>query len=567
MRMTKRRLEYIRLQGTQKFDQVKQDWIDCGNWALPHRTKYLNQQVEGARANRHIVDQSHALALRSYVAGFMEGNTSAQRPWFRQGHQDEDRANFHKNAEWLEIFTRRCLFALARSNFYHEAGAFYYDYGVYNTGAHYIEELESGLFFHTLVPGSYKVINGPRMDAKILIREFRLNVRALVEEYGLRDPNTGNYNWNVFSDHVRNMWDQSDYNQMVDVVHIIMENEDFDPNEPISGTNRPWVQFHYESGTSSGQYYGGEGVMWSDFSGDEDPRMLRKSYNKRKPFIVGKSQSSNNFEYGETGPTLDCLGMIKSLNKKAIAKDMALEKILEPTLQGPMNVKKSYLTHQPRGYIPLDSTALAQGGLKPINQIGQGFEVLLQDVSDLRRMVDKFYYADFLMFLSQNPKTRTAAEVNAVVSEQQIVIGPNLQSLNFTYNTKVVDFIGDYVLDTDPYLPPPPEDLQGQFLRTEFISVFAQAQKAADLPSVERYMAMIAQVGQINPSIFQKVNLDKLADLYENRLYLPSGINRPQKEVDAMREQAQAMAQQQQMLQETLPAVAGAAKDLKPPGM
>ena len=74
---------------------------------------------------------------------------------------------------------------------------------------------------------------------------------------------------------------------------------------------------------------------------------------------------------------------------------------------------------------------------------------------------------------------------------------------------------------------------------------------------------MIANVGQINPKIWDKANLDKLADLYEDRLFLPAGLNNPQAKVDAMRQQALAQQQRQRMLQETLPAVAGAAKDLK----
>jgi hypothetical protein len=103
----------------------------------------------------------------------------------------------------------------------------------------------------------------------------------------------------------------------------------------------------------------------------------------------------------------------------------------------------------------------------------------------------------YLLYLTNNPKTRTAAETNAIVEEQQRVIGPNLQSLNFTYNIPVLEWVMDYVLYEDPYLQSPPEDLIGQSMKPEFISVFAQAQKAADLPSIDRYLGMISNVGQL----------------------------------------------------------------------
>jgi hypothetical protein len=110
-------------------------------------------------------------------------------------------------------------------------------------------------------------------------------------------------------------------------------------------------------------------------------------------------------------------------------------------------------------------------------------------------------------------------------------------------------------------LPPPPEGLQGTFLRPEFTSVFAQAQRAADLPQVERYIAAMMEVGSLDPRVFDKVNLDRLADLYEDRLYLPHGLNRPQEQVERMRQQAQAQQARQQQL-EAAAQTAKAAKDL-----
>ncbi len=128
----------------------------------------------------------------------------------------------------------------------------------------------------------------------------------------------------------------------------------------------------------------------------------------------------------------------------------------------------------------------------------------------------------------------------------------------------IVEFVADYVLFDDPFMQqwPMPQALAGTSLRPEFISVFAQAQRAADLPSVERYMQMVETVGQLNPKVWDKANLDKLCDIYEDRLFLPAGLNNPQAKVDALRQQAQMQQQRQQAMEQTIPAMAGAAKDL-----
>lgn len=240
--------------------------------------------------------------------------------------------------------------------------------------------------------------------------------------------------------------------------------------------------------------------------------------------------------------------------------------MLRPPVQGPANLRKSYITTAANSYVPIDPTSYAQGkgnALRSIFEINPAIPQLVNDVEDLRQQVNKLYYADYLLYLTQNPKTRTAEETRAVVQEQQLVIGPNLQSLNATYNIPIIENVADYVLFDDPYMKqfPMPDALGGQFLRPEFISVFAQAQRAADLPAINQYMEMVERVGQINPAIFDKANLDKLADLYEDRLFLPAGLNRPQDEVDAKREAAQVAQQRQQALTETLPAVAKAMKD------
>ena len=562
MSVTKQQCEFIRSQAKRKFDLVRSTWCDLLRWAMPYKARWILSQTPGERKNQHIVDPTHILALRSSVAGFLEGNTSTTRPWYRMGTRDQERNENYENKAWLQHLTGRTLNFLGSSNFYHQAGNFYYDYHVVNTGAHYVEEMDGARFhFHTLIPGSYFVLNDSYGVACILVREFCLNVKSVVDKYGKKNRD-GKVDWSNISYGVKKMYDDGNYSHMIEIVHLIMENPDYDFRKPEDPFNRKWLELEYEVGNSRNGGNNEDGNAFLELSTDKGKDVfLRRHTTKRKPFIVGKS--SEDFEYGEKGATIDALGLIKSLNKKAISKDVAIEQILHPALQGPASLRKSYVSHGPNTFVPLDSRSMnAKQKLEPIFQVNPAIGTLLQDQEDMRQMVDKLYYADFLLYLSKNPKTRTAAETNAIVEEQQRVIGPNLQSLNWTYNVPVLEWVTDYVLDEDPYLQPAPEGLLGQSLKPEFVSVFAQAQRAADLPSIDRYIQMIAQVGTIDPRILQKANTDKLADLYEDRLYLPTGLNNPQAKVDQLREQAAREQQRQQALQETIPAMAGAAKDM-----
>lgn len=560
---SKQHCEYLRQQAKSKFDLVRGTWCDLLRWGMPYKSNWILSQTQGQRKNNHIVDPTHILALRSCVAGFSEGNTSTTRPWARIGSRDSDKNENSDNKAWLQHLTLRVMNHLSASNFYNAAGSFYCDYHVVNTGAHYFEELpEGGFHVHTLIPGAYYVLDNSRGVAVILIREFNLNVKAVVDTYGVKNKD-GKVQWDNISEGVKKMYLEGTYNEMVEIVHIVQENPDFDIRNPNGPMNRQWLELTYETGGTgrNGNSYADGNAFAEIFTDKGKEVFLKKSTTKRKPFVVGKS--TEDFEYGEKGPMLDSLGIVKSLNKKAVGQDQALEQMLAPALQGPASLRKSYVSHAPNTFVPLDARSMgAKQKLEPIFQINPAIGAMLQNIGDLRQIVDKIFYADFLLYLSRNPKTRTAAETNAIVDEQQRIVGPSLQSLNTTYNVPVLEWVTDYVLFEDPYLEPAPESLQGESLKPELVSVFASAQKAADLPAIDRYVAMIANVAQIDPRILQKVNTDKLADLYEDRLYLPAGLNNPQNKVDAMREQAQMKAEQQRAMQETIPAMAGAAKDI-----
>lgn len=549
---TRRDFEVLRKDAKQRFEEVKADWTDKLLWTLPARARHLLGTDQEKITGYHIFDGSHVLAHRSFVAGFLEGNTSASRPWLRYAHPDPDRNRFTPNREYLDAATRRALSHLSTSNFYHEAAQFYYDFGAVDTGCHIIKRRGSGVWFHTLYPGSYFVINNAFNEPEILIREFTLHSIALVKRYGKKK--NGDWDWSPFSSKVKEMFDRSDTTQKIECVEIYFRNKDFNSNEPVGGTNRQWMSVVYETGVYTANGFNAHIIEPSE----KEFKTLEVGYSRRKPFVVGKAQGEL---YGERGPTTDAIGLIRSLNKKAISKDIALEKILDPTTQGPAGLRKSYLTTQARGFVPLDATALAQGGMKTVYDINPAIVALSADVEDMRRQVEKFYYADFLLFLSNNPKTRTATEAQAVINEQQSVIGPNLQSLNWSYNMPISEYMLDFVITEDPYMPPPPEDLQGEWINTEFVSVFAQVQKAFDLPQINQYVNQWMGLAQLNPQAWNHINLQKLADIYEDRYQLPAGLNNPKSAVEALMKQAQEQMMRQQMI-EAMPQAAAASKNV-----
>lgn len=549
----RRDFETIRQDAKNIFQDYESDWIEQLLWTTPARAKWLVNRSSDAPYGYPIADTTHILAHRSFVAGFLEGNTSASRPWIRYAHPDPERNRFTPVREWLDLAGHRAQSVLSNSNFYNQAGQFYYDYGAVNTGCHIIKKMGDRIHVYTLLPGSYFVVNNALNEPDMLVREFSLNALALVKRYGKKV--NGEWDWSMFSSRIKHLYEKSDTTVMIELVEIFCRNKDYKTDQPIGGKNREWTNVTYETGVQNGT-----GFSQHNMYGDplDCNKYLEVGYSRRKPFIVGKSQGDA--PYGDKGPTSDAIGLIRSLNKKAISKDIAIEKMLDPTTWGPAHVRKNYLTTQARKYIPLDATAMAQGGLRQLYEMNPAIGALTSDVMDMRQQVDRLYYADFLLYLSSNPKTRTAEEVREIVTEKQSVIGPNLQSLNWSYNMPIAEWVLDFVIHEDPYLPPPPVELEGEYINTEFTSVFASVQRAFDLPQINQYVDRWLGIAQLNPQAWNNINLDTLAKTYEDRYYLPAGLNNSKSMVEALKKQAQQAQMRQQMI-EAIPAAAQASKN------
>jgi hypothetical protein len=103
--------------------------------------------------------------------------------------------------------------------------------------------------------------------------------------------------------------------------------------------------------------------------------------------------------------------------------------------------------------------------------------------------------------------------------------------------------------------------MQGMDLSVEFVSVFAQAQRAVATNSVDRFLVNLGQVAQFKPEVLDKFDSDKWADEYADMLGVNPALVVPTDkaaELRAQRAQAQAQAQQAEQMDQ----MAGAAQKM-----
>jgi hypothetical protein len=189
---------------------------------------------------------------------------------------------------------------------------------------------------------------------------------------------------------------------------------------------------------------------------------------------------------------------------------------------------------------------------------------LLGDIVDVRGRLNKCYYADLFLMISQDNRRTpaTATEIAERHEEKLLMLGPVLERLHNELLSPKIDIAFSRIIEAG-ILPPPPPELQGIDLKVEFVSTLAQAQKMIGLGSLDRFLGTVAQVSaqSQDPSVWDKVNKDEVVDRYSDMLGVdPSIIVADDKVVFIRNERAQAQAAASQAAM--MPAAAGAAKDL-----
>ncbi len=95
-------------------------------------------------------------------------------------------------------------------------------------------------------------------------------------------------------------------------------------------------------------------------------------------------------------------------------------------------------------------------------------------------------------------------------------------------------------------MPPAPEELEGQELEIDFISMLAQAQKAVSTGAIERFAGFVGNWAGLDPTVLDKVDRDEGVDQYAEMLGIPPGMVRGDDEVESIRAQRQQELQRQQ---------------------
>lgn len=492
-------------------------WRELSDFILPRAGRFLTSETNrGSRRNDKIIDSTATRAARTLAAGMMSGITSPARPWFRLRTATPALMADVSVKAWLYDVERRMRDVFDASNIYNVLQSLYAEVGVFGTAACFIlEDEESVIRAVPLTIGEYGLAQSARLTVDTLTRTMNLTISQVVEMFG----------YDAVSDQVQSLWDQSKFDEWVEVAHLIEPNRMAD--DTVMLTDKPFRSVYWE------------------VAGPSD-RVLRVSGFDSFPVLAPRWDVTGTDIYGRS-PGMDALGDVKQLQIQERRKAQAIDKKITPPMKASTQLRNKQASLLPGGVTYVDSVAGAVG-FEPVYEVRLSIAELSADMEETRQRVWSAFYADlFLMISGSSRRNITAREIDERHEEKLLGLGPVLERLNDELLSPLIDRTFEIML-RQGLVPEPPEALSGKALQVDFTSVLAQAQKAIATQSIERFTGFVGTLAAVNPDILEKVDFDLALEQYGELVGVPPHIVKSTDDVEAARAEKMQANQQMQAL-------------------
>lgn len=498
---------------------VEDTWQDITDYILPRKGKYLTKgdKPQYEEKNAKIIDGIATRALRVLSAGMRSGLTSPARPWFKLGVVDNDLEKFEPVKVWLHEVQKRMYSVFMRSNFYSAIHSIYKEEAAFGTGCLFVEEDPMYLVrFIPMTAGQFCLTTNSFGDINTFWRRFHITARNIIDWFGK----------SRCSDDVLNAA-KLETEQYFQVCQAITENKKRDVTK-IDYMNKPYKSVYWEF--------------------DKSEKFLKTEGFEEFPVMGPRWDVTATEIYGRS-PCMDILPDVKMLQEISKSQLKAIQKEVDPPMQVPSSFK--------------DRLIMTAGGINWINPQDNEAITRLYDmrfniadvtfkIQDIRDQIKEGLYNDLFLMLLDRPNM-TATEVVERHDEKLLMLGPVIERQFFDLLNPVIERVFG-IMDRAGILPEPPEEVQGEDLKIEYISLLAQAQKLVGTQSINAFLSFVGQAAEIqagaggSPEIIDKIDFDKAVDEYGDMTGVPPKIIKGDDDVSKIREERRIQMEQQMLL-------------------
>lgn len=510
----RKRLEQRRAALRQDEQVMEPHWRELREYIQPFRGRFAGEQTNQTAPSMAKIIRAEALrARRTLSAGMLSGLTSPSRQWFKLSVHDVELTQNHDVRMWCDEVQRRMMVVMAGSSFYHALHSLYDEIAVFGTGALIImPDYNEFIKCRTMTAGTYYLGKAQSDRVDSFYRDMQLTAGAIVSEFG-------------------------EENCSVSVQRAARDNPDtlFEVRHAIEPDPDPSARFPWRS------------VYWEPTAPTD--KILRIGGYRSFPVQTPRWHVIDADVYGY-GPGSEVLPDVKVLQVMERDRLEGVRKQVAPPVVADVSLKGRGVKTSPNGITYVQSGAVAPM-IAPLYSVPLNLASLQLSIQDVVRNINSTLYVDlFLMLQQQDGPQMTAREIIERHEEKMLVLGPVLERFEWELLTPAIERIYTIMEDAGK-IPEPPEEIQGQELKIEYVSILAQAQKMMGLKSVEQLVSFAGSLAAVSPEVMDVIDMDAAVREYGDMVGSPQKILRPEKDVQALRAQrAQRTMQMQQAQQE-----------------
>lgn len=504
----------------QVFEQIEQ-------LVVPFRGKFFREESSEGEVDwkqTQLYDTTAIQACDTLASSLQGALTSPSALWFNLQFQNEGLNNNSDAMIWLEECNMEVFEELQQSNFNIEASEFYLDLCSYGTSV-VTEEVVSedrwnGIDFQSVPVRECYFEPNHKGGIKNFYRRLMWSPVQMIDKFGKE---------NVPEDILKKAAATSSTNERHEIIFCIFERpnaKSSDDGKPIPPKKRPYgYKYIYHK---DGSELGDEGGYYE------------------QPAYIARWRKVSGSMWGHS-PAMICLPDIQNINELVEATLEAAGKVVDP----------ASLTTQ-RGL--LSDLDLGRGGLTVVRNIGDLVPYETAARFDVGEMVyEKFqssirqcFRVDQLQ-LKDSP-AMTATEVQVRYEMMQRLLGPTLGRLQNDFLNPMVQRTFNILMRANrlPDVPSVVQDSAGG-MKVEYTGPLPRAQKMDTVRSMQEWLGVIAEAGQMFPELNDLVNVDNFGRLSAKLMSIPALVVNGSDQVEEKRQQR---ADQEQQMRETMQAQA-----------
>nr|DAO63089.1 MAG TPA: head to tail connecting protein [Caudoviricetes sp.] len=545
-------------------------------YILPETGRFEMPRNEDSESGyEYIYDATATDAIDVLGAGMLGGMTSPARPWFRLTTRSPELDENGNVKRWLADVQREMLMVFAKSNVYQALNNAYLELACYGTAC--LVALPSDrhvIHLHEMTMGDYWIEEDAEHRVNTVYRQILMTAEQMVDTFGK----------NAVSKRVLKAYENpATCFQTFTVIQAIEPRPEYDRTKKDK-LNMPYRSVYFEE--QEGTY--ANALDADNIATSSKDRILREEGFKSFPCLVPRWTASKRSPYGRS-PGMKALGVVMALQEETAIKDRSVDYTVNPPVLVPEEYESKPLDFGPGG-VSYCNLSLAQQ-VKTAWDVKLDLSAVSADIQDKRQSINNYFYKDLFMMLAQTARYgRTAYEVEKLDKEKMLIMGPVLERLHLELldpliastlqcmerfglipeipdelKAEQVDIFGErrYVdIHGEPYREAT-DDAKAisEQINIEYVSILAQAQRAAGVDAMSTYVQSLAGASQVWSNAVDMLDVDKWCRTLADQLGVDPELIPSQEEADAAREQrAQQMQQTQQL--DAMQKMASAAKDI-----